>query len=75
MDFGTHTTDSCDYPIPLPLPHGQSPTANVKRGIVLCTTGIGASIAAAKNKVKGVRCALLSDVLSARMTRLHDDTM
>ena len=42
------------------------------RGIVLCTTGIGVSIAA--NKVKGIRCALLSDLMSARMTREHNDT-
>ena len=39
---------------------------------MLCTTGIGVSIAA--NKVKGVRCALLSDPVSARLTREHNDT-
>ena len=43
-----------------------------EKGIVLCTTGIGASIAA--NKVKGVRCALLHETWSAKMTRLHNDT-
>ena len=42
------------------------------KGIVLCTTGIGVSITA--NKVRGIRCALLSDVWSAKMTRLHNDT-
>ena len=42
------------------------------KGIVLCTTGIGASIAA--NKVRGIRCALLSDLMSARLTREHNDT-
>ena len=42
-----------------------------EKGIVICTTGIGISIAA--NKVKGVRCALCSDTLSAKMTRLHND--
>ena len=42
------------------------------RGIVLCTTGIGMSIAA--NKVKGIRCALVGDSLTARMTRQHNDT-
>ena len=42
------------------------------RGIVLCTTGIGVSITA--NKVKGIRCALLSDIMSARLTRQHNDT-
>ena len=42
------------------------------KGIVLCTTGIGVSISA--NKIDGIRCALLSDVWSAKMTRLHNDT-
>ena len=42
-----------------------------EKGIVICTTGIGISIAA--NKVKGVRCALCSDVMSAEMTRRHND--
>ena len=42
------------------------------RGIVCCTTGIGVSITA--NKVKGIRCALLSDLMSARLTRQHNDT-
>ena len=42
-----------------------------EKGIVICTTGIGISISA--NKVKGIRCALCSDVLSAKMTRLHND--
>ena len=43
-----------------------------EKGIVLCTTGIGVSITA--NKVRGIRCALLSDIMSARMTREHNDT-
>ena len=43
-----------------------------QRGIALCTTGIGMSIAC--NKVKGIRCALLHDVKSAELTRLHNDT-
>ena len=42
------------------------------RGIVMCTTGIGVSIVA--NKISGIRCALLSDVWSAKMTRMHNDT-
>ena len=39
---------------------------------MLCTTGIGVSISA--NKIDGIRCALLSDPWSAKMTRLHNDT-
>ncbi len=71
-DCGTYTKDSCDYP-----DFGEAAARAVasgacEKGIVICTTGIGISIAA--NKVKGVRCALLSDPLSARMTRQHNDT-
>lgn len=71
-DFGTHTLDSCDYPDMIAPAAKAVADGECERGIVMCTTGIGASIVA--NKVKGVRCALLSDVLSARMTRLHNDT-
>ena len=42
------------------------------RGIVCCTTGIGVSITA--NKIKGIRCALVSDLMTARLTRQHNDT-
>jgi ribose 5-phosphate isomerase B len=72
LDFGTHTLDSCDYP-DFAAPAAQAVAQGTcDRGIVLCTTGIGVSIAA--NKVRGVRCALLSDLLSARLTREHNDT-
>lgn len=71
-DFGTHTLDSCDYP-DFAAPAAEAVAAGeCDKGIVLCTTGIGVSITA--NKVKGIRCALLSDVMSARMTREHNDT-
>ena len=71
-DFGTHTLDSCDYPDFIGPAAQSVANGECEKGIVLCTTGIGASITA--NKVRGIRCALLSDVLSARMTRLHNDT-
>ena len=71
-DFGTYTLDSCDYP-DFATPAAQAVAdGECDKGIVLCTTGIGVSITA--NKIKGVRCALLSDVMSARMTREHNDT-
>ena len=71
-DFGTYNTDSCDYP-DFAAPAAQAvASGECDRGIVLCTTGIGVSITA--NKVKGIRCALLSDVMSARLTRQHNDT-
>ena len=71
-DFGTYTADSCDYP-DFAAPAAQAvASGECEKGIVLCTTGIGVSITA--NKVPGIRCALLSDVTSARMTREHNDT-
>ena len=71
-DFGTYSTESCDYPDFAAAAARAVASGECQRGIVLCTTGIGVSIAA--NKVKGIRCALLSDILSAKMTRLHNDT-
>ena len=70
-DCGCHSTESVDYPV-----YGKAAAQAVAEGrcqygIVICTTGIGISIAA--NKVKGIRCALCSDPLSAEMTRRHND--
>ena len=72
VDFGTHTPDSCDYPDFAGAAAKAVARGECEKGIVLCTTGIGVSIAA--NKVNGVRCALLSDLMTARMTREHNDT-
>ncbi len=71
-DFGTYTMDSCDYPDFAAAAAKAVAAGECEKGIVLCTTGIGVSITA--NKVKSIRCALLSDVMSARMTREHNDT-
>lgn len=70
-DFGTHGTESCDYP-----DFGRAAALAVASGecvygIVVCTTGIGISIAA--NKVPGIRCALCRDLLSAQLTRRHNN--
>ena len=72
VNFGTDTPDSCDYPDFAAKAARAVADGVCEKGIVLCTTGIGVSITA--NKIKGIRCALLSDVLSARMTREHNDT-
>ena len=72
VDFGTHTLDSCDYPDFAGAAAKAVAAGECDKGIVLCTTGIGVSIAA--NKVHGIRCALLSDLMSARLTREHNDT-
>jgi len=70
-DFGTYDESSADYPI-----YGKKVAEAVisgecEKGIVICGTGIGISIAA--NKIKGIRAALCHDVFSAKMTRLHND--
>ena len=71
-DFGCYTLESCDYPDYAAPAAKAVACGECDRGIVVCTTGIGVSIAA--NKVKGIRCALLSDLMSARLTRQHNDT-
>ena len=70
-DFGCCGKESCDYPdfgrqAALAVAAGEC-----EKGIVICTTGIGISIVA--NKVKGIRCALCADTVSARLTREHND--
>ena len=70
-DYGTYTKDSCDYPVFGRAAAEAVADGRCDRGVVVCTTGIGISITA--NKVKGVRCALCSDSLSAEMTRRHND--
>ncbi len=70
-DFGCHGTESCDYP-DFGIAAAKAVAAGeCDRGIVICTTGIGISITA--NKVKGIRCALCADTVSARLTREHND--
>ena len=71
-DFGTYTPDSCDYPEFAGAAAKAVASGECEKGIVLCTTGIGVSIAA--NKVKGIRCALLSDLMTAKLTREHNDS-
>ena len=72
VNFGTDTLASCDYPDYAGAAAKAVASGECEKGIVLCTTGLGVSIAA--NKIKGIRCALLSDVMSARLTREHNDT-
>ncbi len=71
-DFGCEGTGSVDYPdYALPVAERVA-SGEFDRGILICGTGIGMSIAA--NKVKGIRCALVHDVFSAKATRQHNDT-
>lgn len=70
-DFGTNSLESCDYP-DFAAPAAQAvASGECERGIVICTTGIGVSMVA--NKVKGVRCGLCCDPLSAELTRRHNN--
>lgn len=71
-DFGTYEPISCDYPIYAAAAARAVASGECQRGIVMCTTGIGMSIAC--NKIKGIRCALLHDLKSAELTRQHNDT-
>jgi ribose 5-phosphate isomerase B len=70
-DFGTNSPDSCDYPDFAGPAAKAVASGECEKGIVCCTTGIGVSIVA--NKVPGIRCALLHDHMSARLTRQHND--
>ncbi len=71
VDFGTNSTDSCDYP-DFALPAAEAvASGKCEKGIVVCSTGIGVSIVA--NKVPGVRCAHCHDSYCAEFTRLHND--
>ena len=70
-DVGTFTTDSVDYPDIAEKVCADIVSGESERGIVLCGTGIGISIAA--NKIKGIRCALCHDVFSAKKSREHNN--
>ncbi len=71
VDMGTDSIASCDYAdFAIPVAHAVR-DGEVERGIVICGTGIGISITA--NKVKGIRCALCSEPVSAALTRSHND--
>lgn len=72
LDFGCNSAESVDYP-DYALPAAEAVASGAaERAVLICTTGIGVSICA--NKVKGVRCALCADTMTARMTREHNDT-
>jgi ribose 5-phosphate isomerase B len=72
LDFGTHTADSVDYPDYATVVAGAVSDGTAARGILVCGTGIGMTIAA--NKVPGVRAAPCADAYTARMAREHNDT-
>ena len=70
-DFGCFSTESCDYPDFGAAAARAVADGACERGIVICTTGIGISIAA--NKIHGIRCAHCADSLQAELTRRHNN--
>ena len=70
-DFGCYSLDSCDYPDFGAAAARAVSEGKCDKGIVVCTTGIGISIAA--NKIKGIRCAHCADALQAELTRAHNN--
>jgi ribose 5-phosphate isomerase B len=71
QDLGTNTTESVDYPDIAQKVAGAVASGSFERGILICDTGIGMSIAA--NKIKGIRAALCYDTFCARRARQHND--
>lgn len=70
-DLGCYNEDSCDYPV-IAKEVAKKVLLTAGKGVLVCGTGIGMSIAA--NKFKGIRASLCSDTYSARMTRKHNDS-
>lgn len=71
VDLGTNNTESVDYPVYGKACAEAVASGKAERGIVICGTGIGISIAA--NKVKGIRCGLCTSVEMAKLTRQHNN--
>lgn len=72
LDCGTYSTDSCDYPEIAQKVGNLVASGEADKGILVCGTGIGMSIAA--NKIAGIRAALCSDTFSAKATREHNNS-
>ena len=72
IDFGTNTPDSCHYPIYAEKVARAVASGEADKGILICGTGIGMSIAA--NKIPGIRAAAVSDCFTAQATREHNDS-
>ncbi len=71
-DFGTYTPESCDYPIFGARAAKAVASGECDRGIVICGTGVGISLAA--NKIPGIRCVVCSEPYSAKLSRMHNDS-
>lgn len=72
IDYGCYNLDSCDYPVYAKKVANDVSNKQCEFGILICTTGIGMSICA--NKFKGVRAALVTNIESAHLTRMHNNS-
>ena len=71
IDYGTNSTESCDYPVYGEKVARAVASGEVEQGILICGTGLGISLAA--NKVRGIRAAVCSEPYTARMARQHNN--
>ena len=71
VDFGTNSTESCDYPIYGEKVARAVAAGEVEKGILICGTGLGISLAA--NKVEGIRAVVCSEPFTAKMSRAHNN--
>ncbi len=71
-DYGTYSSERCDYPVYGAAAAKAVASGECDRGIVICGTGVGISLAA--NKIRGIRCVVCSEPYSAKLSRLHNDT-
>mgnify|MGYP003376291178 FL=1 len=71
-DFGTYTSERTDYPIYSQQAADAVASGECDRGILVCGTGVGISLAA--NKVPGIRCVVCSDCYTAKLSRQHNNT-
>lgn len=72
IDFGTFTKESCDYPVYGHAVANAVANGEAQRGILVCGTGFGISLAA--NRMKGIRCVNASEELTVKMSRHHNDS-
>ena len=72
IDYGTDSTERFNYPISGEAVANAVVSGEVDKGIVICGTGVGISLAA--NKVNGIRCVTCSEPYSAKLSREHNDT-
>ena len=71
VDYGTNSSESCDYPVYGEIVARAVAAGEVEQGILICGTGLGISLAA--NKVKGIRAAVCSEPFTAKMARVHNN--